>query len=214
VARLQGDAVRALALEAREAEAVRTTIALLDWELASGEAPALTGEALRVRSLRGRGQPCATVADETFVVWVGRRTPDVGRDSVRLVLDDGSLDVAALVSARRVAASPEPCPADGVWALRWETQAAIRHLTPVHVQLFEAGYYELGSALRYRGLSGSVQPITADVFDPADVTWFRSEAVAVGLLGADCFDRSACPAPRLGIGVRLGKDRAAAVAQW
>lgn len=220
VARLQGDSVRALALQGRQAEAERTAISLLDWEMAPGEAALLSDAVLRVRSTRGRGQPCATVSDETFVIWVGRRTPDVGRDSVRVVLDDGSLDVAALISARRVAASPEPCPPDAVWALRWETPAATRHLAPVHVQLFEAGHYELGSALRYRGLSGSVQPITADVFDPAAVMWFRSEAASTGLCGAagspgaDGFERSPCPAPRLGIGVHLGKERAAAVAQW
>lgn len=216
VARLQGDSVRALTLQARKAEAVRTTISLLDWEMASGDATPLTDEVLRVRSLRGRGQPCARIADETFVIWLGRRTPDAGRDSVRLVLDDGTLEVVPLVSARRVSESPGSCPTAGVWGLRWEANDASLDLAPVHVQLFEAGQYELGSALRYRGVSGSVQPLTADVFDPADVTWFRSQSAAVGLSAAtaDCLDRWVCAAPQLGVGVRLGTDRGAAIARW
>lgn len=181
LAAAQGAAVRALDGRARELDAVRTAILVLDWELADRHAARLEGEALTARVWRGWGRVCAARVEGAVVAWEGLRAPDPSRDSLLLVDVGGGVHHVRLTGQRRLdPGAVEMCAGEEVRELRWTGQPLPPGGLPAWVRLHEVGSYRVADALRYRRGRGAPQPLTEALFDPSLSRW-RSATGGVSL---------------------------------
>jgi hypothetical protein len=140
-------------------------------------------DSIALRAFRGTALVCpgAPAADEILVSYRGDRLPEPAKDSVLLLMADGSRQVRGL---RSVSTPDTVCgvAADTLLAL-WRLEASVP-AGGVLARIFERGSYHLsGSALRYRTGGGGRQPLTAQVWRTPPTGWaVDSTAVSVSLV--------------------------------
>ena len=125
-----------------------------------------------VRAFRGAGTICAadSVTAEVLVSYQGGRLPEPLKDSVELLVADGSLRYADLTASSE---TDEVCPftahAERSLRLRLDAPAPGDALA---LRVYEKGSYHIsGSALRYRSGRGGRQPLTPEALDDARSSW-------------------------------------------
>jgi len=129
-------------------------------------------DSLALRAFRGTGIVCASdsASAELIVAYRGDRAPDPSKDSVRLLGEDGTSAVRALVGIGTAPACPAGLPGT---AARWTLDVAAP-AGAVVASVFERGSYHLAmSALRYRRGASGRQPLTPEVW-AASTAWQTS----------------------------------------
>jgi hypothetical protein len=158
---------RAPAARALEADAVRTTTAVVAGELRRASVEdvlAVSPDSLAMRAFRGFAVVCSLSVQQAVVSYRGDRIADPVKDSAVWI---GTAGAAAVVAITSVSAGSQLCalPGGGT-AQTWHTQPVLPG--PGVLLLFEGGsYYLTSNALRYRVGAGGRQPLTAALFaDP------------------------------------------------
>ena len=155
-------------------DAARAARVVLRRELGAGvegrDWVAFPPDSVRLRAFRGTGWVCAgaDLGRGVTVRWAGIRRPDPVKDSVLVMVEDGSWRAVDLISVSTAGSclSPvmppptlqpltsTPVPSES-WVLEPEVEG------PVLLRIFESGSYHFGGdALRYRRGASGRQPIT------------------------------------------------------
>lgn len=153
---------RTLIARSDRLQAVRLTEAVARID-GPGRAGGETGEVLEVRAFRGTGVACSWGGG--LVVVRGVRLPDPGKDSVRILGEDGRWRGHRLVSAED---RPEgECLVSGPGRRQRWTVDPEPELPWVAGRYFERGSYHLADgAVRYRRGRGGRQPLTPELLHP------------------------------------------------
>jgi hypothetical protein len=156
-------------VEAQVLETRRLALGLLDRELA-GARPDTDWVAdpagLALRAFRGSVEACAPTSVGLIGTRVGVRAPDPAKDSLELVLAEGTRRVVALAAVSAPGVVAECFGAGPVELLRWVGDDEPGP-PAVFARYFERGLYAVDDALRYRRGRGGRQPLGAAVLDPA-----------------------------------------------
>lgn len=161
---------RALIARAEGLEVARTVWFVLEEELRSeriGRDWTLDEVGvLALRAFRGLGRICSSDDGAWIVAYRGRRAPDVSRDSL-LVLGNDGLWLAHPLQSVQSQPSAEACGEDeGETAMRM-TWGGAGPARPLLVRVFERGSYHLEErAFRYRSGGGGRQPLTVERVSP------------------------------------------------
>lgn len=152
---------------------LRAGVAGRDWTLPSSDSLAL-------RAFRGVGAVCPErpSIDELLVAYSGIRAPDPDKDSVLLLLPDGSWRAERLAATE---ATGLRCPASNETPVRLWRLDAPPPPGAVLARIFERGAYHVSDgALRYRRGGGGRQPLTPEILDPG-LSGFRVGPSGVAL---------------------------------
>jgi len=157
-------------------ETLRLARSVLRRELrngASGIDWGVEADSIWLRAFRGAGFVCpqGEAGARLLVAWEGVRRPAPVKDSVLLLLEDGSWVVDDLLD---VEPAPIQCAADSARAVDYWTLAGAPALPVVMGRVFERGSYHLANgALRYRGGAAGRQPLTPEVLatPPSAFLW-------------------------------------------
>lgn len=163
------DAARRIVRNGEVVETGRLVGGLLDRELV-GARPGLDWRAdpdgVALRAWRGTVVACPGDSAAGLAGWYrGLRRPDPTKDSLELVLADGSTAVVALRSVTGADLSGGPCAPRGPEGLRLRWDGDDASPRPALARVFETGLYAVDGALRYRRGAGGRQPLTPLVLD-------------------------------------------------
>lgn len=185
-------AVEVVQLESDRLAALRVARHALGQDLASGERGvdwrSFAPDSVQLRSFRGTGIVCAGLssADTLFVRWSGIRNPNPNKDSLDVLLEDGSRVQADLTSDRTTATR---CPSDPAAVLRRWTIAPAPTGEETMARLWERGSYHLvDGVLSYRSRprkslssKGSRQPVMPAVLSSPE-SRFQDDAGVLSLV--------------------------------
>ena len=145
----------------------------IGWQVLSAEVGAglpsrdwwVEGEGtLPLRAFRGTAEVCEALAspEGAVVRYRGMRLPDPEKDSLLLLVEGGSWQVARLVAREPIEAGCGGWAGGALERWSWEPPAP----RPLLARLFERGSYHLeDGALRYRIGAGGRQPLTPERLD-------------------------------------------------
>jgi hypothetical protein len=170
-------------------ETLRLARSVLRQELRNGTSGidwGVQSDSIWLRAFRGTGFVCpqSEAGVHLLVAWEGIRRPDPAKDSVLLLLEDGSWVVGDLLD---VEPAPIQCAADSARAVDYWTLAGAPTLPVVMGRVFERGSYHLANqALRYRSGTAGRQPLTPEVLGtPSSVFLWSGTSAGLSLVGTD-----------------------------
>jgi hypothetical protein len=139
-------------------------------------------DSLPLRAFRGTSSVCAndSTAARLTVSYRGSRAPDPAKDSVLLLMADGTTSVRALVAT---GASSISCAGPGAGVRQLWTLDHGAPVSTVATRIFERGSYHIASsALRYRRGASGRQPLTPEVWTSASAWNASTERLEVSLV--------------------------------